>query len=96
MQQLDITFGVTIQFSLSDAITLFRSHGLEVERRQKIIYIQGVCYDLSEWQVKDPTTMEWVSLEDAFRLVVIERRAGLLSEVNKLELYNILAKVSHH
>lgn len=96
MKRLDITLEITLQFSLSDAITLFRSKGLLVERRQKQIKIQGILHDLEVWQVQDPTTSEWVNLEDAFRLVVIERRTELLSDVNKFELYKILAKLSHN
>lgn len=81
---------VTLNFSLAEAKSFFESAGLEVKQAE-IPVVFGKTVDpiyLTMWVVTNPHTGTLEQLDTAFLRCVVKNRENLISDINKVMIYN--------
>ncbi|GHV66943.1 hypothetical protein FACS1894199_11400 [Bacteroidia bacterium] len=80
-----------INFTTQEIIRFFRKHSFEVKQSDVRRYDRNTELVHSEWMVCNPSTGEWVELDDAFRKVAESRQTELfLDGHNRLNIINTL------
>lgn len=81
---------VTLHFSLLEAKSFFESAGLEVKQAEIPVMFEKIddpIY-LTMWTVTNPHTGMQEQLDTAFLRCVIKNRENLISDINKVMIYN--------